>query len=124
MPAQVVIIHENQDFRSKATAAIEAEGLSVAAYEDPLAGMEALEHIRHLEVLITRLNFRSGRPNGLSLATMAKTRKWNICTIFLVEPEMQNLPPDMLDIGIPLYEPVCLATLVETVMECFEAPVS
>jgi DNA-binding NtrC family response regulator len=123
MPAQVVIVHKDQTFRSKAASAVAAEGCSVATYRDALAAMNALEGARLLEVLITSLNFEIGRSNGVSLARMARFRKSSIQTIFLVEPDMQDSPPDLQDLGILLFEPISLVTLVETVRECLDSPV-
>ena len=71
MPARIVMVHDEVEVLARA-AALAAAGQDVAMFEDPMAALAVLEGRHNVELLITRVIFASGKPNGLSLALMAK----------------------------------------------------
>ena len=75
-PATVVIVHltipNSQDLLS---ASLREAGYDVVAFLDSMSGIEALEHPKRIELLITRVRFPAGTPNGAALARMARVKR-------------------------------------------------
>jgi DNA-binding NtrC family response regulator len=115
MPAQVVIVHEDDAFRSKSAAAVAGQGYSVTAFHDALDAMHALEDARELQVLVTSLHFAEGRSNGFALAGMAKSRKRDSQVIFILETQMDAA---LVSDEVVLYAPVSLSDLVTAIRDC------
>ena len=72
MPARIVMVHDEVAFLSAAVAALRAAGQDVAMFEDPMAALSVLEGRHNVELLITGVMFALGKPNGLTLAMMAR----------------------------------------------------
>ena len=71
MPATIVIVHDDPEFAEPALATLHAAGYDVVAFSDFMSGIDALEHPKRIELLITRVRFPAGTPNGAALARMA-----------------------------------------------------
>jgi hypothetical protein len=52
--------------------------------------IDALEHAQQIEVLVTRINFPDGQPNGVSLAPMTRVKKPGVKILFAALPEPQE----------------------------------
>jgi DNA-binding response OmpR family regulator len=87
MPARIVIVHDEPDFAVPLTAALRSKGYDVATFMDPTAGLDALDEARRVELLITCVNFPPGKPNGVSLARMARYKRPGIRVMFTALPE-------------------------------------
>src|SRR5690242_4128707 len=87
MPATVVIVHDDDALAAQTKAALEQKGVDVAVFADPLAALPALEQAQSADLLITRVNFGPGKPHGVSLALMARTRRPKITVLFVTRPE-------------------------------------
>lgn len=87
MPARIVIVHDEPDFADSLTAALKSAGHDVAMFTDPTAGLDALDDARRVELLITRVTFPPGKPNGVSLARMARYKRPSIRVLFAALPE-------------------------------------
>jgi CheY-like chemotaxis protein len=68
MPARVVVVHDDTLSVERVAAALRGGGLTVAAFEDPRKALDALEAAQLIELLITRVQFACGNPNGIALA--------------------------------------------------------
>lgn len=90
MPATVVIVHDDGALTAQTKAALEQNGHDVATFADPMAALQALERARSADLLITRVNFGPGKPHGVSLALMARTRRPQIKVLFVTRPENQQ----------------------------------
>jgi CheY-like chemotaxis protein len=112
MPAQIVLAHDVEAFRTPVTKALTAEGYTVACYPDALAASEAMSELNLTGLLITRASFQPGRSNGLSLAMMLKVRKPRLRVIFLAPPEMRE---HISDVGLFVPTPVAIPDLVQAV---------
>jgi hypothetical protein len=55
-----------------------------------MSAIEALEAAQLIEVLITRVIFPEGQPNGVSLALMARVKKPGVKVLFAALPETQK----------------------------------
>jgi CheY-like chemotaxis protein len=75
MPAKIAIVHDEPEFVDAALAALRGAGYDAIAIMDSLSAMDALEHPKHVELLITRVRFPSGTPNGAALARMARLKR-------------------------------------------------
>ena len=69
MPARVVVVHDDPTFADPLAALLRA-GQDVALFTDPMAALNALDTARTIEVLVTRVRFAPGQPNGVALARM------------------------------------------------------
>jgi DNA-binding NtrC family response regulator len=70
MPATVVIVHDDPEFAEPVLATLRAASYDVVAFSDSMSGIDALEHPKRIELLITRVRFPAGTPNGAALARM------------------------------------------------------
>ena len=68
----MVMIHNEIAFLGRAGTALKAAGRDVAMFDDPVAARSVLEGRRNVELLITGVIFALGKPNGLTLALMAR----------------------------------------------------
>ena len=71
MPAQIVVVHDDQKFIERTVVALVDAGHEVVALASSMSAIEPLEAAQQIEVLITRVIFPEGQPNGVSLALMA-----------------------------------------------------
>jgi CheY-like chemotaxis protein len=75
MPSRIVLVHDDQEFLEPALEALRRAGYDVVAFQDSMAALDALEHPTHIELLITRIRFPEGTPNGAALARMARIKR-------------------------------------------------
>lgn len=62
----------------------------MAAYLEPIQALKALEAAQSVELLITRTRFPPGKPNGVSLALMTRSRRPEAQVIFVARPETRD----------------------------------
>jgi DNA-binding NtrC family response regulator len=86
-PALVVVVHDEPKFSKQTVEALRLAGYEVAAFIDPMAALDALENAQRVEVLITRVRFPLGKPNGIALALMARHKRPGIKVLFTARPE-------------------------------------
>lgn len=87
MPPRVVLVHDDPRFVREATAALRAATIEVAAFTDPLAALNAVEAAQTVELLVTRVRFPLGKPNGVSLVRVARNKRPDMKALFLSLPE-------------------------------------
>jgi DNA-binding NtrC family response regulator len=75
MPARIVVVHDDRDFREGALTALAAAGYDIAVFTGSMEAIGAFQVAERIELLITRVVFPEGTPNGVSLARMAKVKK-------------------------------------------------
>ena len=92
MPACIVFVHDDPGFAEPAVAALRAAGYDVVAFHDSMAAIYALEHPQRVKLLITRVRFPSGMPNGVALACMARLKQPGIKVLFTSFPEVRHTP--------------------------------
>jgi DNA-binding NtrC family response regulator len=112
VPAQIVLVHDDKDCLEEVAAAFAERGYDIAAYERSMTALSALEHAARADVLITRLTFPPGNPNGVSLARIARTRRPGIKVLFAGREQMREYTEG---VGEFLPHPINVAELVETV---------
>jgi DNA-binding NtrC family response regulator len=113
MPALIVLVHDDVRFRDEATLALQATGLEVMAFSGSMAALTALESAKTVELLITRVSFPAGTPNGISLALVARAKRPGLKVLFTSKPETQEF---IGDIGTHMPTPVTIPELVAAAM--------
>jgi DNA-binding NtrC family response regulator len=112
MSATVVIADHNHVDLEAAATAIRDAGYDVATFDDSMAALIAVEQAETVRVLVTRLNFPQGKPNGLSIASMLWAKRPSLKVIFIARADMAEFTGG---IGELLTRPVDLPKLVEAV---------
>jgi CheY-like chemotaxis protein len=90
MPARIVVVHDEPDFIERTVSALRDAGHDVVAFNSSMSAIDALERAQQIEVLVTRVNFPDGQPNGVSLALMTKVKKPGVKILFAALPETQK----------------------------------
>jgi DNA-binding NtrC family response regulator len=75
MPAPVLAVHDEQDICELAVSTLRAALLEVVGFEDPIAALDAIETDSRVHVLVTRVVFGPGKPNGVALARMIRLKR-------------------------------------------------
>jgi len=87
MPARIVLAHDDEAFVIAATVALRNAGYSIVTFTDSMVALEALLAARSVELLITRIEFASGKPNGIALARMGRAKRPGMKVVFTARPE-------------------------------------
>ena len=90
MPAQIVIVHDDRLLADEGASALRSAGHTVAVFTDPIAGLNALETAKTVELLITRVDFGPRKLNGIALANMVHYKRGRIPVLFAALPENQE----------------------------------
>ena len=112
MPASIVIVTDQREFLDQVTAALRQAGHDVAPFVDPMEALLALEAPQKIEILIPRIRFPPGKPNGVSLARMARAKCPWIKVLFTALPELAEFAEG---VGAFMPLPVVMPELVKTV---------
>jgi two-component SAPR family response regulator len=87
LPARIVVVHSELEFVDEAMGALTIAGYEAAAFTDPMLALDTLEAAHRVELLITDVRFARGKPNGISLALMARHKQPGIKILFTALPE-------------------------------------
>ena len=87
MPSRIVVVHDDRYFRECAVTALQAAGYDAVALAGSMAALDALEAAEPIELLITRVAFPLGTPNGVALAHLARTKKPGLRILFIARDE-------------------------------------
>jgi DNA-binding NtrC family response regulator len=112
MSARVVIVHDDRGFLDPLASALRRAGHSVAGFSDPMAALTALDAPEKIALLITGVQFPPGKPNGVALACMARSKRRKIQVIFTARAEFAEYSEGL---GTFIAVPVDLAEVVATV---------
>ena len=80
--------------------------------QNSMSTLVALEAAQRVEVLITRVLFPEGLPNGVSLALMARLKRPEVKVLFVARPDTEEHTED---VGEFLPAPAKAADVVEIV---------
>jgi DNA-binding NtrC family response regulator len=119
MTARIFIVHDDSAFSADARSALEAAGHTVAAFDDPMLALDALEAAQQIELLITRANFGPGKLNGIALARMVRVKRPEVQVIFTA---VQEYEPHTWGLGEFLAAPVHVDEVVEAVNRLLQSP--
>lgn len=114
MPARVAVVHDDATFRGDLVNALGRAGYEVLGFSDTSTALAATEVSERVEILITRVEFRKGRPHGVSLALTVRLKHRSVKILFLARPEMTEYTKG---VGEALVTPVLTADVVAKVRE-------
>jgi DNA-binding NtrC family response regulator len=83
----VVLVHDESEFRDAFAAALRLAGYRVEAFFDPMDAWDIWDSTGNIAMLITRVRFPPGKPNGITLARMARFKRPGIRVLFAALPE-------------------------------------
>jgi DNA-binding NtrC family response regulator len=112
MPARVVVVHDELEFAGQVAAALRSAGHDVAVFADPMVALDALDAAESIEVLVTQIKFAPGKPNGIAVARMARTRRPWIRVLFTALPEFAEHAAGL---GEFIAMPACVADVAAAV---------
>jgi DNA-binding NtrC family response regulator len=110
MPARVVVVLDDLAFAKQAAEELAAKNYGAVALADPIAALDALESAVRVEVLITCTDHGDGKPNGVSLALMTRSKRPNVKIVFVGTPEQAQHTEGL---GTFLTSPITVEEVVE-----------
>ena len=119
MAGRILIVHNDDYFASRVGAALRAAGHTVTISSAVVDALEKLDAMPPPDVLITRMRFEPGSPNGVSLANMAHHKHPRIKIVFTALREVQH---EAAGLGTFLAEPVSIPALVAAVNDVLVGP--
>ena len=87
MPAAVIVVHNERNTRELVELSLRAAFLEVVGFEDPMTALDAIEASSRVRVLITRVTFGPGKPNGIALARMVRVKRPGTKVLFIAREE-------------------------------------
>ena len=111
MSANIIFVHDDPEFTGEAAAALRLAGHKVVTFREPIEALSALE-TEYFDILVTRVRFPIGRPNGVALARMARMRRPSIKVVFTAAAENAEYTEGL---GETVTAPIDIPELVATV---------
>ena len=118
MPARIVVVHDDPQFIELSMTALLGAGHDIKAFSSSLEAIDALEAPERVELLVTRMIFPQGQPNGQSLGRMARLKRPGVKVLFVARPENRENADG---IGEFLAIPITGPELVEAVKRALVA---
>jgi DNA-binding NtrC family response regulator len=87
MSASIVLVHDVAEFVESTANALRAAAYRVTTFSDTMAAIDALGTDQPIDLLITRVQYPQGQPNGVALARMARVKRPGIQVLFVGVPE-------------------------------------
>jgi DNA-binding NtrC family response regulator len=112
MPARIVVVHDDPNFRDFLVTELQAAGYDIKAFAGSMAAVEALEAAELIELLITRVRFPEGTPHGVALASMALLKKPGMRVLFVARDENREHTNGIGEfLSVPVTGPEIVATV-------------
>ena len=118
MPARIVLAHDDPEFVHNTVTALRGVGYDVIAFADSMSALTALEAAQRVEVLITRVLFPEGQPNGVALGRMTRLKRPEVKVLFVARSDTQEHTEGL---GEFLPSPDTASEIVETVRKMLAA---
>ena len=112
MPATVLVVHDERGTRELAMIALRAAFLEAVGFDDPIMALDAIEASSRVRVLVTGVESPPGKPNGVALALMVRTKRPGTKVMFVASEEYA---PHTEGLGVFLPSPLNPDILVATV---------
>ena len=87
MPAPVVVIFDDLEVREQMVNSLHEASLEVVSFSDPMRALDAIEATGQARVVVTRIDFGTGRLNGVALARMVKLKQPMVEVVFVGRPQ-------------------------------------
>lgn len=118
MPARVVIVLDEPGFAAEIATEMNAAGHESVVLPDSMAGKQALKDAHRIELLITCPDFAPGKPNGISLALMARRRRPGLKVLFIGPSHIERFT---VGVGALLASPVIVPQVVRKARDMLDA---
>jgi DNA-binding response OmpR family regulator len=118
MPARIVVVVDERTFGEEVAEILVNAGYEAIAVPDSMVALDALESASLIELLIASLDFPVGKPNGVSLALMARIRRPGMKVVFVGSPVYATFAAELGDI-IPT--PASASQIVQHAMRLLES---
>ena len=70
--------------------ALRAAGCAVVSYSDSMIALNDIESCDHIDVMVTRVTFSPGKPNGISLTLVLRTQYPALKVMFVAQAEHEK----------------------------------
>lgn len=120
MPAQIVIALDDVVLADNVADVLMERGYDAAAFPDSMTALEALETAQRADLLIACMDCGDGKPNGVSLARMARLKRPGIKVMFIGAPEMFVHTEGIGDLVTPPLTAIELADRVAAMLRAAE----
>jgi DNA-binding NtrC family response regulator len=121
MPTPVIVVHDDDATRELAAHALRAAGYEVAAFDSPMQVLDAMNTHTRIRVLITRVDFGSGKLNGAALARMVRHKQPAAKVVFVSRDQNRRYTTEL---GEFLPVPLDPKALVDVVGRLLVEPLS
>jgi DNA-binding NtrC family response regulator len=117
MPAHVLVAHNDKVTRGLAVATLSAAGIETVGFEDPIAAWDAIETNSLVRPLVTRVDFGSGKLNGVALARMVRVKRPGARVVFVALPSnAHHTEGEGEFLPMPLVQPDLLVDMVSRML--------
>ena len=87
MPARIVMAYDDEAFVTAAAVALGNAGYSTVTFTDSMLALAALLEADSVDLLVARMEFAPGKPNGVVLAQMGTIKHREMKVVFTGLPE-------------------------------------
>ena len=107
----VLLVYDDPGLLGRCSTALRLAGFHVHATGCPMTALDCLDN-NLPDVLVTRVDFGSGKLNGAALGRMARHRRPGMPVVFVAQPKWKRL---VSDVGVMVLPDAPLSDLVKTV---------
>ena len=118
VPSPIVIVLDEPGFGDEVAAALNVGGHEALAVPDSMAALGQLESASRIELLATAVEHPPGKPNGVALALMARTKRPGIKVLFIGPPQLAGYTAG---IGGFMAAPVSVSQIVDGITQLLKA---
>ena len=112
MPAPVVVIFDDLAVRQQIANAMREASIDAVSFADPMRALDAIEASGQARVVVTRIDFGTGRLNGIALARMVRLKQPTVEVVFVGRPQdAEHIKGDGEYVPLPL-DPQALVVAV------------
>lgn len=83
MPKHILVVDDDDDYRTLVRRMLEAAGFRVTTAQDFNSAMKVIEGAEPLDLLLTDVNLPPQTPHGLVIGLMTKTKRPDLQTIYM-----------------------------------------
>jgi DNA-binding NtrC family response regulator len=109
---RAIVVHDDDETRELATNALRDAGYEVIAFTSPMQALDAMDAATRIRVVVTRVDFGSGKLNGAALARMVRLRQPATKVVFVARDQNRGHTTELGEfLPMPL-DPKALADVV------------
>lgn len=116
---KIALVHDDAAFVGTATTALRAAGHSVVTYSNSMAALNAIDTADDVDILVTRVHFPEGRPNGVSLSLVLRNKYPELKVVYTARSANEEFTAD---IGELVPHPIEMSKLLAAIERTAAAP--